>query len=83
MTGAMLLVLRTGFSDRQLAEAKIDVLERLPIRVLGAVLNDVRLGGEYRYYSYYMAGYEAGDEESAFADRPVLQSSESRGGAAR
>ena len=83
MTGAMLLVLRTGFSDRQLAEAKIDVLERLPIRVLGAVLNDVRLGGEYRYYSYYMAGYEAGDEESAFADRPVLQSSEGRPGAAR
>src|SRR5205823_5704766 len=71
-----LTVLRTGFSDREQAEAKLDVLARLPIRVLGAVLNDVRLGGEYRYYSYYMAGYEAEDEHPAWDDRPVLQPSD-------
>jgi len=76
MTGAMLLVLRTGFSNRAQAEAKLDVLDRLPIRVLGAVLNDVRLGGEYRYYSYHIAGYEVGDEKAARDDRPVLQSSD-------
>ena len=76
MTGAMLLVLRTGFSNREQAEAKFDVLQRFPIRVLGAVLNDVRLGGEYRYYSYYIAGYEAGEEEPAWDERPVLQSSD-------
>jgi len=76
MTGAMLLVLRTGFSDRQQTEAKLDVLERLPIRLLGAVLNDVRLGGEYRYYSYYIAGYEVADEESTWGGRPVLQNSD-------
>jgi capsular exopolysaccharide synthesis family protein len=62
LTGAMLLVLRTGVSDRELAEAKLDVLDRLPIRVLGAVLNDVRADGVYRYYSYYLAGYELKDE---------------------
>jgi capsular exopolysaccharide synthesis family protein len=62
LTGAMLLVLRTGVSDRELAEAKLDVLDRLPIRVLGAVLNDVRPDGVYRYYSYYLAGYELKDE---------------------
>jgi tyrosine-protein kinase Etk/Wzc len=76
MTGAMLLVLRTGFSDRAEAQAKLDVLDRLPIRVLGAVLNDVRLGGEYRYYSYHIAGYEVADEESTWGGRPVLQSSD-------
>ena len=32
------------------------------MRVLGAVLNDVRPGGAYRYYSYYLEGYEAQDE---------------------
>jgi tyrosine-protein kinase Etk/Wzc len=76
MTGAMLLVLRTGFSDRAQAEAMLDVLERLPIRVLGAVLNDVRLGGEYRYYSYHIAGYEMGDEKPGRDDRRVLQPSD-------
>jgi polysaccharide biosynthesis transport protein len=62
LTGAMLMVLRTGVSDRELAEAKLDVLDRLPIRVLGAVLNDVRPEGSYRHYSYYLAGYELQDE---------------------
>jgi capsular exopolysaccharide synthesis family protein len=79
MTGALLLVLRTGYSNRELAEAKLDVLDRLPIRLLGAVLNDVRLGGLYRYYSYYLAGYEVGDEEPTWRGRPVLRTS-SEGG---
>ena len=60
----MLLVVRTGATDRETTEAKLDVLERLPIRLLGAVLNDVPPGGLYRqYYSYYAPGYEAWDEE--------------------
>ena len=65
LTGNMMVVLRTGVTDREMAEAKLDVLDRLPIRVLGAVLNDVREGGSYRYYSYsyYISGYEATDEE--------------------
>ena len=65
ITGAMLLVLRTGVSNRELAEAKLEVLDRLPVRMLGAVLNDVRLAGDYRYYSYYLTGYELGDEDEA------------------
>lgn len=58
--GNVLVVLRTGRTDKAEAGAKLDMLERLPIRLLGAVLNDVK-GGEgygYRYYSYYMAGYD-------------------------
>jgi capsular exopolysaccharide synthesis family protein len=61
-TGSMLLVLRTGVSDRELMQAKLGMLAQLPIRLLGAVVNDVRLGGIYGHYSYYLEGYEARDE---------------------
>jgi len=71
-TGSLLIVLRTGVSDRELAEAKLGILQHLPISVLGAVLNDVRPGGAYRYYSYYLEGYGTRDELDA-ADQQVLQ----------
>src|SRR6266702_3867670 len=71
-TGSLLVVLRTGVSDRELAEAKLGILQHLPINVLGAVLNDVRPGGAYRYYSYYLEGYGTRDELDA-ADQQVLQ----------
>jgi Mrp family chromosome partitioning ATPase len=51
-TGNMLVVLRVGETDRKLARAKLDAIRTLPIRVLGAVLNDVRAVGIYRYYAY-------------------------------
>ena len=75
-TGALLLVLRSGVSNRVLTGTKLSVLDRLPVRVLGAVLNDVREGGAYRYYSYYLAGYELGDEPEAVTERGVLRSPE-------
>ena len=62
VTGAMLLVLRSGVSDREMAEAKLEVLQQLPVRVLGAILNDVRPRGAYRYYSYYVEGYDVQKE---------------------
>jgi len=65
VTGALLVVLRTGKSHRGIAGAELQVLERLPIRLLGAVLNDVPRGaayGYYAYYSYYLPGYEAVEE---------------------
>lgn len=66
-TGNLLLILRSGVTDRDLAGAKLDVLDRLPVRILGAILNDVRPGGVDRYYGYqyYVKGYEARDEEPA------------------
>jgi capsular exopolysaccharide synthesis family protein len=66
LTKNMVLVVRTGSTDRSLAESKLDALDRLPVRVVGAVLNDVAQGGPYRYYSY-VAGYEVMDEESVEA----------------
>jgi capsular exopolysaccharide synthesis family protein len=64
LTGNLLLVMRTGVTDRELAQAKVDLLDRLPVRVLGAVLNDVEAGGAYRYYAYYLAGYEMAEEDT-------------------
>lgn len=56
--GSILVVLRQGISDRKLAAAKLGVLDRLPIRILGAVINGVPTGGSYKYYG---TGYDKGD----------------------
>jgi capsular exopolysaccharide synthesis family protein len=61
LTTNLLLVLRTGVTDAQLAEAKLALLDRLPVRVLGALLNDVPRSRAYRYYSY-ASGYQPEDE---------------------
>jgi len=65
LTGNMLLILRTGVTDRVYTEARLDMLDRLPVRVLGAVLNDVRASDAYGYYSVYayLPGYEATEEQ--------------------
>jgi capsular exopolysaccharide synthesis family protein len=66
LTGNLLLVVRTGSTDRALTEAKLDMLDRLPVRILGAVLNDVPTKRVYGYYYRryrYTAGYETFDEE--------------------
>ena len=62
-----LIVLRTGVSDREMTETKLDTLERFPVRVIGAVVNDVAAGklyGGYEIYGY-LPGYEARDEVGA------------------
>ena len=51
-TGNMLLVLRTGETNTKLADAKLEFADRLPIRILGAVLNDVQARGVYEHYAY-------------------------------
>ena len=68
LTGSLLVVLRTGQSNRGIAGAKLEVLDRLPIRLLGGVLNDVPKGaayGYYAYYSYYLPGYESPEERDS------------------
>src|SRR2546430_7451504 len=56
LTGHLVVVLRTGYSHRDVAAAKLEVLQRLPVRLLGAILNAVPAGAAYRYYSYYLPG---------------------------
>jgi capsular exopolysaccharide synthesis family protein len=68
LTENLLLVVRAGATDLKLATAKLEVLNSLPIRVLGAVLNDVRGNGAYRYYTYSTPEYELMDEE-----RPLVR----------
>jgi Mrp family chromosome partitioning ATPase len=48
--GSILIVLRAEVTDRKLAAAKLEVLDRLPIRILGAVINAVPEGAAYHYY---------------------------------
>jgi Mrp family chromosome partitioning ATPase len=79
LTGHLLLVLRTGVTNREVAGAKLDILGRLPVRVLGAVVNDVRPGIDHEQYSYYLSGYEAVEEGPSGARLRVLQGGERTG----
>lgn len=58
----IVVVLRVGKTDRKLADVKLATLDRLPVQVLGAVMNDVKLEGEYQYYSY-LDGYSVQTDE--------------------
>lgn len=62
----MVIVLRAGVSDRKMASAKLRTVESLPIRVLGSVLNGIKMTGVYQYYSYYL-DYESKDEDQVKA----------------
>jgi capsular exopolysaccharide synthesis family protein len=66
LTGSVVLVLRTGTTNLEFARTKLGALEYLPIRLLGAIVNDVRPGGGYQYYSY-LSGYSTSDEGTAIA----------------
>ena len=71
LTGHLAIILRAGETDRQLAEAKLRILDRLPVRMLGAILNDVRLTEQaYKYYRYSY-GYAATDEEETPVQLPA------------
>jgi capsular exopolysaccharide synthesis family protein len=61
-TGTMLIVLRAGQTNMRLAQAKLAEVDRLPIFLIGAVLNGITPKGIYQYYSYEY-GYAAEDEE--------------------
>jgi Mrp family chromosome partitioning ATPase len=70
LAGNLVVVVRTGSTNRELTEAKLEFLFRMPVRVLGAILNDVPARGVYGYYgspyySSYLPGYESKDEEES------------------
>ncbi len=62
----IVIVLRAGLSDRKMAAAKLRTLETLPVRILGGVLNSIKMTGQYQYYSYYL-DYAAHDEDQVKA----------------
>ncbi len=65
LTGNLVLVVRSGVTDQAFAMAKLADIGRLPIRVLGAVINDVKPGQGYGTYAYYgyIPGYETAEEK--------------------
>jgi capsular exopolysaccharide synthesis family protein len=72
LSANMLLLFRSGSTHKDFAQARLEPLARLPLRLLGAVLNDFqpdRLGASYQtsYYGNYLPGYEAGAEEEQVA----------------
>lgn len=64
-TRNMMLVMRVGITDRKMAAAKMAVVDTLPVRVMGAVLNGIEMSGVYQYYSYYQ-DYSSRDEEPEY-----------------
>ena len=68
--GNLLVVLRVGRTERRMAAAKLALVDRLPINILGAVLNGVQLRGEFEYYGY-ASGY--GYDASAASDSTAVQ----------
>lgn len=64
LTGQLGLVIRSGRSNVGFAQAKLAGLERLPVRMLGVILNGFVAGRAQGYYTYsqYLDGYAAVDE---------------------
>ncbi|MEO7770179.1 MAG: polysaccharide biosynthesis tyrosine autokinase [Gemmatimonadaceae bacterium] len=61
-TGSLLVVLRIGQTERRMAAQKLLLVDRLPINLIGSVLNAAPAGGEYEYYGY-VPGYGTEDLE--------------------
>ena len=72
LSGNLLLVVRTGVSVREVLESKLEVLGRMPVRILGAVLNDVPRSSIYGYYSSYVPGYDTSDESGTALERIIV-----------
>jgi len=66
--GNVVLVLRSGSTHKDLAKGKMETFGRLPVRILGGVLNDIKEGegdfGTYKYYSYYLPDYVTREDET-------------------
>jgi Mrp family chromosome partitioning ATPase len=74
ITGHLMIVVRSGSTNREFTQAKLEPLSRLPVRVLGAVMNDYepsRIGDGYQHYGAYLPGYEAGQEDDEERALPV------------
>jgi len=63
-TTNLLIVLRVGSTTRRMAAEKLRMFDRLPVKILGAVLNGIRLSEGYGYYGY-VAGYDVAEESES------------------
>jgi len=66
-TGNVLFVVRLAKTDGDLARQRLESLERFPINIVGAVINDIQPeGGLNKEYSY-LPGYAIQDEDDMLA----------------
>ena len=73
LVGNLAVVIRTGTTERALAQAKLEQLSRLPIRILGAILNDVsKMDSYHYYYGSYLPSYEPVPEEDDLEGMQLL-----------
>ena len=61
-TGIKVNLVEQPDNEAMLAQAKLATLDRLPVRLIGAVVNDVQAEGMYKYYAY-LDGYGTLDED--------------------
>jgi polysaccharide biosynthesis transport protein len=71
-TGSLSLVVRSGTTNVEHAEAMLQNLRHYPVRVLGAVVNDVQARDDYSYYGY-ISGYSVVPSEEEKGRRADLQ----------
>ena len=74
ITTNLMMVLRSGRTEMQLAATKLEGIESLPVRLIGAVLNDVRDGGAFKHYTYEDYVQSIGGQATTGRDAPrILQ----------
>jgi capsular exopolysaccharide synthesis family protein len=73
-TRNLMLVMRTGHTDRRVAKAKLKLMQRLPVRILGAVVNAVSAADVYTEYSYLYGYGPDADADSATDEVAALES---------
>jgi succinoglycan biosynthesis transport protein ExoP len=71
-TGHVVLVLRGEQSDLRLTRAKLELLGRLPTKVLGVVINGVKMQGEYRDYSFSPSELDESDDANSAVEIRTL-----------
>ncbi|TVP44906.1 MAG: polysaccharide biosynthesis tyrosine autokinase [Gemmatimonadales bacterium] len=70
LSGSIMLVFRNGTTNQDVAVSRIEELKRLPVQIVGAVLNDVPAGSAaYKSYAY-LPGYGVADEEPETREAP-------------
>ena len=74
-TGNALFVVRLAKTDGDVARQRLESLERFPVNVLGAVINDVQPAGGLNTEYSYLPGYAIRDEDDTLlsADREAAE----------
>jgi Mrp family chromosome partitioning ATPase len=76
-TGNALFVVRLAKTDGEIARQRLESLERFPVNVVGAVINDIQPAGGLNTEYAYLPGYAIHDEDDMLTtaeDEPAERS---------